>query len=62
MLARRPVQLGIREREVDAGFERRVHVREAVRRQEEDAGEVLEEAEEDGDELVAVEVGGGAGG
>lgn len=37
-------------------------MREAVRRQEEDAGEVLEEAEEDGDELVAVEVGGGAGG
>jgi hypothetical protein len=41
---------------MDARLKRRIHVIEAIGGQEHDAFKVLEEAEEDGDESVAVEV------
>lgn len=50
------VEIGVGECEVDAGFEGGIHVGVAVCGEEHYARVVLEETEEDGDELVALEV------
>ena len=54
-------QGGVLHADVDAGVEGVVDVADAVGGEEEDALVVLEDAQEDGDHLVALEVGGGAG-
>ena len=55
------VELGIVQTEVDPRLKRRVNVVNAVRGEEENAFVVLEQAQEDADELVALEVVRGAG-
>ena len=55
-LARLVGELGVAQGDVDAGLEGVVEGLDAVSREEEDALEVLEQAQEDGDEGVAVDV------
>lgn len=55
------VQVGVLEGHVDTTLKGRVHVLDAVGGEEEDTLVVLEHAEEDADDAVAVHVGGGTG-